>query len=467
MSIHEKNRVNEYLTAGIEPLPQIQDHVYKFSSENLKDAKITLDDVINFARQEKLAELGHLGDLQKEKLGDARVESSSGIVEFEKDGFTGKIRWWAFYPSLGGDKPPVIAMHGGPSFNHMYMLPLKLLAYPEFGGYPVIFYDQCGCGGSTSIAPSNSQNATDYRKAIEQIENVSGDKTDDLHVIPPHLFTIQYYVEEFLHLLHSWSTSKDYPICFQKGYYLYGSSWGTILAQEVAVHLREAMDRKVDGLISEIGTLPKLMGLFLDGALSDAQVYCKSQWKYRISRMPSFTYHLLKELETMAEKGESGMTNPELANSIKTSKIDWHTTKTYKKIESALSSMFTTRLQPPPDFWEECLAGANMEIYCKMQGASEFTIGGCLKNWSIVNRLPILSRNATFEELNVVKTPLPVLALAGEFDTMTIECHENVLESIGDINNELVVIPRAGHCKTVDEPLACCEAVLDFISKTT
>ena len=128
--------------------------------------------------------------------------------------------------------------------------------------------------------------------------------------------------------------------------------------------------------------------------------------------------------------------------------------------------MLTTRLQPPPDFWEECLAGANMEIYCKMQGASEFTIRGCLKNWSIVNRLPILSRNATFEELNVVKTPLPVLALAGEFDTMTIECHENVLESIGDINNELVVIPRAGHCKTVDEPLACCEAVLEFISKT-
>ena len=49
MSNHEKNRVDEYLTAGIEPSPQIQDHFYKFSSENLKDAKITLEDVINFA----------------------------------------------------------------------------------------------------------------------------------------------------------------------------------------------------------------------------------------------------------------------------------------------------------------------------------------------------------------------------------------------------------------------------------
>ena len=55
MSIHEKKSVNEYLTASIEPSPQIQDHFYKFSSENLKDAKVTLDDIIDFARQEKLA----------------------------------------------------------------------------------------------------------------------------------------------------------------------------------------------------------------------------------------------------------------------------------------------------------------------------------------------------------------------------------------------------------------------------
>ena len=71
-------------------MAQIQDHFYRFSSENLKDAKVTLDDIINFARQEKLAKLGHLGDLQKEKLGDARVKRSSGIVGFEKDGFIGK-----------------------------------------------------------------------------------------------------------------------------------------------------------------------------------------------------------------------------------------------------------------------------------------------------------------------------------------------------------------------------------------
>ena len=63
MSIDEKKGVDQYLTAGIEPSPQIQDPFYKFSSENLKDAKVTLDDIIDFGRQQKLAKSGHLDDL--------------------------------------------------------------------------------------------------------------------------------------------------------------------------------------------------------------------------------------------------------------------------------------------------------------------------------------------------------------------------------------------------------------------
>ena len=100
-----------------------------------------------------------------------------------------------------------------------------------------------------------------------------------------------------------------------------------------------------------------------------------------------------------------------------------------------------------------------------MQGASEFTIGGHLKNWSIVNRLPCLSKSTSLKEGDglIVKGPLPVLALAGEFDTMTIECHQLGLDSIGGASTKLVVIPRAGHCKLVDEPLACCEELISFM----
>ena len=441
-------------TSAVEPEPQNSNTSFEFSKECLTEAKITLKDIVDFARLEKQAKSSPEDHLKRMSLEDEGVvKATNGIIPFAKDGYEGQIKWWAFYPCEGGDKPPIIAMHGGPSFNHKYMLPLKLMAYPEFGGYPVIFYDQCGCGESTTIVALNDTSNKDDTNADASAPEA--DKT------PAHLFTVQYYVEEFVHLLAIWNTSKDNPISFKNGYYLYGSSWGTILAQEVAVYLRMAMDQSHNSSDNSLMELPILLGMFLDGALSDAQVYCKSQWKYRISRMPGFTYHLLKKLDELGSESESTKQNE---NENLPSATDWYQTKTYKAIEKVLASMFTTRLVPLPDFWNECLKGANFEIYSKMQGCSEFTIGGCLKNWSIVDRLPCLSKPTTLKEGILVKAPLPVLAIAGEFDTMTIECHQHVLDSIaGGSQNKMVVIPRAGHCKLVDEPLACCEEVLKFL----
>jgi L-proline amide hydrolase len=138
----------------------------------------------------------------------------------------------------------VIGLHGGPSFTHHYILPLKLLAD---SGYPVILYDQIGCGDSTFVAePEQSA---------------------------PWLLTIPYYVEELTQLV----TSLGYAA---GGYYVYGSSWGSVLAQEFAV------------------TQPSgLLGLMLDGALADGQVYIKTQWRDRISTLPTFTQKLLRKLE--------------------------------------------------------------------------------------------------------------------------------------------------------------------------
>lgn len=79
--------------------------------------------------------------------------------------------------------------------THNYILPLKLLA----NSYPVIFYDQSGCGESYIADP---------------------------RVNAPHLFTLDYYLEE-LHTL-----IQHYKL---KEYYVYGSSWGTIVTQEFAV----------------------------------------------------------------------------------------------------------------------------------------------------------------------------------------------------------------------------------------
>ena len=48
------------------------------------------------------------------------------------------------------DKPPVVALHGGPSMTHLSLKPLVLLADE---GHPVILYDQVGCGVNPSPNP--------------------------------------------------------------------------------------------------------------------------------------------------------------------------------------------------------------------------------------------------------------------------------------------------------------------------
>ena len=48
---------------------------------------------------------------------------------------------WIYYNPKVTQKVPIIVCHGGPSFPHNYLLPMKLLT--EFG-YPVVFYDQAG-----------------------------------------------------------------------------------------------------------------------------------------------------------------------------------------------------------------------------------------------------------------------------------------------------------------------------------
>jgi proline-specific peptidase len=290
------------------------------------------------------------------------------------------VAYWIYSNPTSAPKPPVIALHGGPSFTHHYMLPLKLLALTE--GHPVVFYDQAGCGESSRAQAANP-----------------GENT-------PWLLTVEYYVEELRELVAHLGFT---------GFYVYGNSWGSMLALEFAVSVtREPM---ADA---------RLLGLVLEGALCDGAFYIASQWRERISTLPSFTQRLLKQLE--AER-----------------KYDC---AAYHTLEHALNAHFVLRLVPHPDCWKDALSGLNREIYTAMQGASEFTFGGVLENWSITERLSVVD--------------VPTLVMRGEYDTMTEEVHQLVVDSIRTAQ-PLITIARAGHCKLIDEPQACCEAVAKFL----
>ncbi len=105
--------------------------------------------------------------------------------------------------------------------------------------------------------------------------------------------------------------------------------------------------------------------MVLDGALCDGQLYIRTQWRDRISKLPSFTQNLLHKLTN-----EKAYDSP-----------------FYKEIDRVLSTHFTIRCVPTPDCFNNSLKGMNPVIYREMQGPSEFTFTGVLENWSITDRL--------------------------------------------------------------------------------
>lgn len=53
--------------------------------------------------------------------------------------------------------------------------------------------------------------------------------------------------------------------------------------------------------------------------------------------------------------------------------------------------------------------------------------------------------------------------MRGEYDTMTEECCQAIVDGISSAW-PLVCIPRAGHCKTIDEPHECVREITRFLN---
>mmetsp|Transcript_13837 Transcript_13837/g.30124 ORF Transcript_13837/g.30124 Transcript_13837/m.30124 type:complete len:426 (-) Transcript_13837:1310-2587(-) len=235
---------------------------------------------------------------------------------------------------------PIIVLHGGPSWPHSYLLPLRQLAC-RGTTTEVIFYDQAGCGEST----------------IQQGESVSPSHH-------PHLLDPAYYSEEELPaLIDHWKLDK---------YHVLGHSWGTILAQDFALNSKNT-------------TMGSLQSLVLSGPLSDAQSYAAAQWDDKegnLGSLPPFVQKRIRALE-----GEKAYDTPE-----------------YEAIDNALTTFFTLRTAPAPDCFTASGEGINKDIYVGMQGASEFGVSGVLGDWNVTGRLheidiPVLLTHGAFDTM--------------------------------------------------------------------
>ena len=132
------------------------------------------------------------------------------------------VHYWIYENSSPTDtsttKRPIVVIHGGPSWTHNYMLPLKQLACR---GHSVIFYDQAGCGASGA--------------------NVSD---------APWLLEANYYaLEEFPALIQHLEMDGSYHVI--------GNSFGAVIAMIYATHVHD----------------PALQSLVLSAPVPDVQSY--------------------------------------------------------------------------------------------------------------------------------------------------------------------------------------------------
>ncbi|GAA2659875.1 MULTISPECIES: proline iminopeptidase-family hydrolase [Actinosynnema] len=125
------------------------------------------------------------------------VPSAKGAVPF------GPYRtWYRVTGDLDGDRPPVVAVHGGPGSTHDYLLPLTRLVDD---GWPVVHYDQLGNGGSTHLR----------------------DRGGDF-------WTSELFLDELENLLEALGIA-DRNV-------LFGQSWGGVLVAEWAARRPEGLE---------------------------------------------------------------------------------------------------------------------------------------------------------------------------------------------------------------------------------
>jgi L-proline amide hydrolase len=109
--------------------------------------------------------------------------------------------WYRVTGAVGGDRPAVVAVHGGPGSTHDYLLNLCSLAATTDGreGWPVVHYDQLGNGGSTHLPEVGTE-----------------------------FWTPELFADELDNLLRTLGIADNYV--------LFGQSWGGLLAARHAAN---------------------------------------------------------------------------------------------------------------------------------------------------------------------------------------------------------------------------------------
>ncbi len=286
----------------------------------------------------------------------------------------GEFRVWV---KRVGDNPTVkvLLLHGGPGATHEY-----LEAFTSFlpdAGVEFYFYDQLGSYYSDPIADDDLDALVDLPRFVEEVEQVR----QALGLGPDNFF-------------------------------LYGQSWGGILAMEYALKHQQ-----------------HLRGLIISNMMASVPAYNAYA---RDVIMPAMDPDVLARIQAFEAAGD--FENPEYTELLVTHHYVLHV------------------LRMPPDQWPDpvnrTFKHLNGAIYVPMQGPSELGASGKLAQWDRTADLPRIT--------------VPTLVMAATHDTMDPEHLRWMADTLP--RGRYHLCPDGSHMALYDDQQVYFRGLIDFLA---
>jgi proline iminopeptidase len=265
----------------------------------------------------------------------------------------------------------VLLLHGGPGATHEYFEAFD--SYLPNAGIEYYYYDQLGSAYS--------------------------DQPDD-----PSLWDIPRFVEEVEQVRKALKLDKS-------NFYLYGHSWGGVLAMEYALKYQQ-----------------NLKGLIISNMIASIPAY--NRYAAGVL-MPAMDQKALTEIKSLEAKRRYD--DP--------------------RYDELLMGNFYVEhiLRMPPDQWPDPVVRAftkiNKKIYIPMQGPSEMGASGKLLNWDRTADLP--------------KITVPTLSIGARYDTMEPAQMEKIAKDVK--KGRYLYCPKGSHLALYDDQQTYMTGLIQFI----
>jgi proline iminopeptidase len=267
----------------------------------------------------------------------------------------------------------VLLLTGGPGASHEYVECFESFFPKE--GIEFIYYDQMGTGYSDN--PKDTS-LFDLARCVDEVEQV----------------------RKALHL-------------GKENLYVWGHSWGGILAMEYAIKYQQHMK-----------------ALIISNMMASAEDYNRYADEVLAKQLDPKVLDTIRQIE---KKG------------------DYQNPRYMELLMAHFYSKFICRLPQWPEPMVRSMSRMNQPFYVTMQGPSEFGLSGKLLGWDVKAKLPTIT--------------VPTLVIGAKHDTMDPEHMKWIASQVK--NGTYLFCPNGSHMSMYDDQQTYMKGLISFIRKTS